>query len=221
MFSFLKDLTGLIVMIDTPIVTSSSSMYVKVLSSSTPLLYYTCYHSEPDSSTLYRSIWKVWMVCKGLYMSEPVVSSEGKHYTDLMLRLRRSDLARPATAGQSGAACVVVLGRKTEGKGKGRKIRSQSTEKRRSKYMLLKPLKKGLKVKFLIVFFLFSRKLITYLSLYYNYKDTWNWSKSCFIHYRNNKYCHSTPYHPGEAWEEIRAVPCFCGFDPIRKRWCS
>lgn len=89
-------------------------------------------------------------------MLELDVCSEGKHYMDSMLLLRRSDLARLVTAGQSGAVCVVVLGKAK--KGNQRKIRrSRSTERRQSRYMLSKPLKKGLKVQ-LIKFLYSSRK---------------------------------------------------------------
>ncbi|KAK6125740.1 hypothetical protein DH2020_040514 [Rehmannia glutinosa] len=57
---------------------------------------------------------------------------------------KRSHLARLVTAGLGGVVCVVVLGR--TGKEKRRKIRrNRSTERRQSKYTLLKPLKKGLK----------------------------------------------------------------------------
>lgn len=93
------------------------------------------------------------MVCKALYTSEPGVSSEGKLYTDSTLLLRRRHLARRAIAGQNGAVCVVVRGRARKGKqGKERKIRSQSIKRPRSKYMLLKPSKKELKVNFLNFF---------------------------------------------------------------------
>lgn len=67
------------------------------------------------------------------------VFSEGKHYMDMMPR--RSDLARPAIAGQNCAFAVAASDQKRTRKGNQRNRRSQSTGRHQSKYMLLKPLK--------------------------------------------------------------------------------
>ena len=83
-------------------------------------------------------------------MSELGVSSEGKHYMDSMLLLKRRHLARRVTAGRSGAVFVVVQGRTRRGKERKIRIRSLSTKRHRSKYTLLKPKKKELKVEFLL-----------------------------------------------------------------------
>lgn len=53
------------------------------------------------------------MGSKGPFMSEPGVSSEGRHSTDMMLLPRKNHQGRPVIVGQNGAACVVDLERRT------------------------------------------------------------------------------------------------------------
>ncbi|KAL2498682.1 Cellulose synthase A catalytic subunit 6 [UDP-forming] [Abeliophyllum distichum] len=67
---------------------------------------------------------RVWMVCKGQYMLAQGVSSEGKHLMDMMLLSRRSRLAKLVTAGRSGAACAVGLG-----KNEGAKLKKDTRKK--------------------------------------------------------------------------------------------
>ncbi len=80
-------------------------------------------------------------------MSELDVFSEGKHFMDLMHLPRRRPSAKPVTAGQNGAACVVALERTKMGRQRRRKRRNLSTGKHQNRYMHLKILKRERKVR--------------------------------------------------------------------------